>query len=130
MLGFFSTLPAIWRFLQCLRRFVDTRHAFPHLANAGKYSATILMYMMLSLWRIYGDTSYKAWFIVFASVNTVYCCKFLIVLADNSFLGFIHGLVVDATSCALSFAPSRSRLRENMGMPCFRGSNNRHITLR
>src|SRR5215471_1140020 len=69
LLGFFSTLPAIWRLLQCARRFIDTRHAFPHLWNAGKYFATLLTYMMLSLWRIYGNEWYKIWFIVFASVN-------------------------------------------------------------
>jgi xenotropic and polytropic retrovirus receptor 1 len=80
VLGFFAALPATWRLLQCLRRFVDTRHAFPHLANAGKYSAAMLMYTMLSLWRIYNHTLYKAWFIVFATINTVYACKLFIVL--------------------------------------------------
>ena len=117
VLGFFSTLPAIWRLFQCLRRFFDTRHAFPHLSNAGKYFATLLAYMMLSLWRIYGDNPYKPLFIMFAIVNTVYCCKPLSVLANNSLVGSIHGLVVDATSCPSPFTPSRSRLRENMGIP-------------
>ena len=65
----------------------------------------ILMYMMLSLWRIYGDTWYKAWFIVFACVNTVYGCKLLSVLADNSLVGSVHGLVIDATTCPLPFTP-------------------------
>jgi xenotropic and polytropic retrovirus receptor 1 len=74
LLGFFSTLPPIWRFFQCIRRYADTRRAFPHLVNAGKYSATILMYMTLSLWRIDSFTVYKALFIVFATANTLYCC--------------------------------------------------------
>jgi EXS family len=30
------------RFAQCFRRFRDTRHAFPHLVNAGKYSTTLV----------------------------------------------------------------------------------------
>ena len=74
-LGFFTTLPPIWRLLQCVRRYIDTRHIFPHLVNAGKYSATILMYTMLSLWRIEDLSAYKALFIVFATINTLYCCN-------------------------------------------------------
>ncbi|KAI9780506.1 MAG: Xenotropic and polytropic retrovirus receptor 1 [Candelina submexicana] len=52
LLGFFSTLPGIWRALQCIRRYYDTRNAFPHLVNCGKYSFTILYYMTLSLYRM------------------------------------------------------------------------------
>lgn len=33
-------LPAWFRFVQCLRRYRDTKRAFPHLVNAGKYSTT------------------------------------------------------------------------------------------
>lgn len=31
-----AMLPAYFRFAQCLRRYRDTKEAFPHLANAGK----------------------------------------------------------------------------------------------
>ena len=74
LLGFFTTLPPVWRFFQCLRRFRDTNHYFPHLVNAGKYSATILMYTMLSLWRITDLGKYKGLFVLFATTNTLYCC--------------------------------------------------------
>ena len=73
LLGFFSTLPGIWRALQCLRRYYDTRNAFPHLVNCGKYSFTILSYMALSLYRIHETTDLKAVFIVFATINSIYC---------------------------------------------------------
>ena len=73
LLGFFTTLPGIWRALQCLRRYYDTRNAFPHLVNCGKYSFTILSYMALSLYRIHETTNLKALFIVFATVNSIYC---------------------------------------------------------
>lgn len=33
-----AMLPAYFRFAQCLRRYRDTKDAFPHLANAGKRS--------------------------------------------------------------------------------------------
>lgn len=73
LLGFFSTLPGIWRALQCLRRYYDTRNAFPHLVNCGKYSFTILSYMALSLYRIDRTLSLKALFIACSTINSVYC---------------------------------------------------------
>ncbi|CAF1006902.1 unnamed protein product [Didymodactylos carnosus] len=36
---FFILLPSWFRFAQCLRRYRDTKHKFPHLANAGKYAS-------------------------------------------------------------------------------------------
>lgn len=73
LLGFFSALPGIWRALQCVRRYYDTRNAFPHLANCGKYTATILYYTTLSIYRIEKTTQHKALFISFATINAIYC---------------------------------------------------------
>ena len=73
LLGFLSTLPAIWRALQCLRRYYDTRNAFPHLVNCGKYTFTILFYMSLSLYRIDSTLHFKALFIAFGTINAIYC---------------------------------------------------------
>ena len=42
-------LPAWFRFAQCLRRYRDTREAFPHLVNAGKYSTTFFVVIFSSL---------------------------------------------------------------------------------
>jgi hypothetical protein len=72
LLGFFATVPGIWRALQCIRRYRDTRNIFPHLVNCGKYAATILYYVTLSLYRIDKSPSYKAIFISFATVNSIY----------------------------------------------------------
>lgn len=44
-----SILPAWFRFAQCLRRYRDTREAFPHLVNAGKYSTTFFVAIFSSL---------------------------------------------------------------------------------
>ncbi|CDW59643.1 Xenotropic and polytropic retrovirus receptor 1 [Trichuris trichiura] len=38
-----AIIPALIRFLQCLRRYRDSRAAFPHLFNAGKYSTTFFV---------------------------------------------------------------------------------------
>ena len=73
LLGFFSTVPGIWRALQCLRRYYDTRNAFPHLVNCGKYIFTVLFYMSLSLYRTHQTLHMKALFIVCATINSVYC---------------------------------------------------------
>ena len=75
LLGFFTTLPGIWRAFQCLRRYYDTRNAFPHLVNCGKYTFTILFYMTLSLYRIDKNDSLRALFITCATVNSVYTCR-------------------------------------------------------
>lgn len=45
-----STLPAWFRFAQCLRRYRDTKLAFPHLVNAGKYSTTFFVVLFSGLY--------------------------------------------------------------------------------
>ena len=73
LLGFFAALPAVWRALQCLRRYHDSGNWFPHLANCLKYSGNIAYYATLSIYRI--DMSYTTWsiFVTFALINGVYC---------------------------------------------------------
>ncbi|KAL2128769.1 hypothetical protein VTI74DRAFT_8675 [Chaetomium olivicolor] len=73
LLGFFSALPPIWRALQCVRRYYDTRNVFPHLVNCGKYTMTILTAVCLSLYRIGDGTTNLSLFIAFATINAVYC---------------------------------------------------------
>jgi xenotropic and polytropic retrovirus receptor 1 len=73
LLGFLTTLPAIWRALQCLRRYYDSRNWFPHLANFSKYCGNILYYMTLSMYRIHMSSKMRAVFIGFAAVNSIYC---------------------------------------------------------
>ncbi|KAI1753565.1 EXS family-domain-containing protein [Xylaria castorea] len=72
LLGFFSTLPAVWRALQCIRRYYDTKNVFPHLVNCGKYIMTILSYVALSLYRINNTHSNLALFITFSTLNGLY----------------------------------------------------------
>ncbi|KAM4056331.1 EXS family protein [Hirsutella rhossiliensis] len=72
LMGFFLTLPAIWRFLQCLRRYHDTRNVFPHLVNGGKYAMTIVSYVTLSLYRVNGSHTNLALYITTALLNSVY----------------------------------------------------------
>lgn len=72
VLGFLQCLPSIWRFLQCFRRYADTGDWFPHLANMGKYTVSMLYYMSLSLYRIETIKKYKVLLIFWASMNSVY----------------------------------------------------------
>ncbi|KAJ4377246.1 Xenotropic and polytropic retrovirus receptor 1 [Neocucurbitaria cava] len=72
VLGFLTTLPGIWRALQCVRRYWDTGNKFPHLLNCGKYMATILFYVSLSVYRIDKKPSTHAFFVAFATINGVY----------------------------------------------------------
>jgi hypothetical protein len=48
---FLMILPSWFRFAQCLRRYHDTKHKFPHLANAGKYASGFLVIGTNSLRR-------------------------------------------------------------------------------
>ncbi|XP_078083673.1 xenotropic and polytropic retrovirus receptor 1 homolog [Mustelus asterias] len=43
-------IPPWIRFAQCLRRYRDSRKAFPHLANAGKYSTVFIMVTFAALY--------------------------------------------------------------------------------
>lgn len=54
-----NCLPAWFRFAQCLRRYRDSREAFPHLVNAGKYSSTFLMVIFATL-RAYHAPEYES----------------------------------------------------------------------
>ena len=74
LLGFLSALPPIWRFLQCLRRYRDTKNIFPHLVNGGKYTMSIIAAVMLSLYRITPSRATLALFITFSIANSIYCC--------------------------------------------------------
>ena len=71
-MGFLSCLPGIWRALQCIRRYWDTGNKFPHLLNCGKYFATIIYYMTLSIYRMDKSSTNKAAFITFAVINAIY----------------------------------------------------------
>jgi hypothetical protein len=70
-----TTLPGMWRLLQCLRRYKDTRNIFPHLVNGGKYGMTIMYYMTLSIYRIRNTPGNLALFITFAAINSFYCSE-------------------------------------------------------
>lgn len=72
LLGFFTCLPGVWRLLQCLRRYYDTRNVFPHLVNGGKYTATILAGMSLSMYRINKTEGMRGFFIAVSIVNSIY----------------------------------------------------------
>lgn len=80
LMGFFATLPSIWRFLQCVRRFMDSGDAFPHLANMVKYLIGVVYYCLLSLWRIHRLESYRVSFIVFACFNSILCSTWDIIM--------------------------------------------------
>ncbi|CAM9577383.1 unnamed protein product [Lampetra planeri] len=45
-------LPAWIRFAQCLRRYRDSKRAFPHLVNAGKYSTTFFVVIFAALYNL------------------------------------------------------------------------------
>lgn len=81
VLGFFNALPPIWRALQCIRRYYDTKNVFPHLVNCGKYMCTIITAVLLSLYRLNGSKPNLAVYITFACINACYTCEYSFPLA-------------------------------------------------
>ena len=71
-------LPAWFRFAQCLRRYRDSKDAFPHLVNAGKYSTTFFVVTFSSLNAYFANPatdSYNPFFylwIVFSVFSSLY----------------------------------------------------------
>ncbi|KAL7625328.1 Xenotropic and polytropic retrovirus receptor 1 [Parahypoxylon ruwenzoriense] len=72
LMGFFCALPPVWRALQCIRRYRDTGNIFPHLVNGGKYGATIMSAVTLSLYRMQRTESNLGLFITFSAINGIY----------------------------------------------------------
>ncbi|XP_969695.2 solute carrier family 53 member 1 [Tribolium castaneum] len=52
---FMACLPAWFRFAQCLRRYRDTKEAFPHLANAAKYATSFFVVIFTALNTAYSE---------------------------------------------------------------------------
>lgn len=50
-----AALPSWFRIAQCFRRYRDTKHVFPHMANAGKYATTFLVVLFSTLNSIYRE---------------------------------------------------------------------------
>ncbi|KAF8788492.1 Xenotropic and polytropic retrovirus receptor like protein [Argiope bruennichi] len=74
-----ACLPAWFRFAQCLRRYRDTKEAFPHLVNAGKYSTTFFNVIFSSLYVYTKDNYGSTWenpffylWIVFGFISSIY----------------------------------------------------------
>lgn len=79
-MGFLQSLPSIFRFWQCLRRYMDSGDAFPHLANMAKYLVGAIYYCLLSVWRIDRSSKNRAAFITFACINSIYTSTWDIVM--------------------------------------------------
>ncbi|ERE73658.1 putative xenotropic and polytropic retrovirus receptor 1 like protein [Cricetulus griseus] len=71
-------IPAWLRFIQCLRRYRDTKRAFPHLVNAGKYSTTFFTVTFAALYsthkeRQHSDTMVFLYlWVVFCAISSCY----------------------------------------------------------
>uniref|UniRef100_A0AAY4A9I9 Xenotropic and polytropic retrovirus receptor 1 n=1 Tax=Denticeps clupeoides TaxID=299321 RepID=A0AAY4A9I9_9TELE len=71
-------LPAWFRFVQCLRRYRDTKRAFPHLVNAGKYSTTFFVVTFTALYKTHKDLDTTVFFYLMIACSVVSSCYTLI----------------------------------------------------
>ncbi|KAJ1962726.1 Signal transduction protein [Dipsacomyces acuminosporus] len=68
----FLMIPNLLRLLQCIRRFVDSGDAFPHLANGAKYSSTIITVWLASAQRISGGSVWRMLWVASAIINSCF----------------------------------------------------------
>ncbi|KAL6425601.1 hypothetical protein ACFW04_009620 [Cataglyphis niger] len=78
MRPFVVCLPAWFRFAQCLRRYRDTKEAFPHLLNAVKYATSffvvIFSYLHLTNKKYYALSTENPYFYLWLTVSVVSSC--------------------------------------------------------
>ncbi|KAK7793849.1 hypothetical protein R5R35_014133 [Gryllus longicercus] len=83
-----NCLPAWFRFAQCLRRYRDSKEAFPHLVNAGKYSTTFVVVIFATLKSYYSD-EYKS------SLSNPYFYLWLLAQVVNSCYAYTWDIKMD-----------------------------------
>uniref|UniRef100_A0A3Q2P2Q5 Xenotropic and polytropic retrovirus receptor 1b n=1 Tax=Fundulus heteroclitus TaxID=8078 RepID=A0A3Q2P2Q5_FUNHE len=73
-------LPAWFRFAQCLRRYRDTKRAFPHLVNAGKYSTSFFVVTFSALYSTHKESELEGriYFYLYIACAIVSSCYTLI----------------------------------------------------
>ena len=83
-------IPAWLRFIQCLRRYRDTKRAFPHLVNAGKYSTTFFMVTFAALYSTHKGILWlrKGFFLI--QIFTTWICFLFCVTFPLVLLFFPH----------------------------------------
>ena len=69
-----AILPLTWRLLQCMRRFRHSGRAWPHLANAGKYGASILVVLVAVLWKptTQSKAAFHVVYVILYVISTLY----------------------------------------------------------
>ena len=71
-----SALPLWFRFMQCLRRYIDTRKRWPHLVNAGKYALSHSVVLFGAFHHTLQDSksgdTYRVWWIVSLVISSLY----------------------------------------------------------
>lgn len=67
-----TSLPAWFRFLQCLRRYRDTLQWFPHLVNGGKYFFSLAQIFIYFSYRHYSGYRLKAAYIVVSIMTSLF----------------------------------------------------------
>jgi hypothetical protein len=69
---FIAMLPAWWRFLQCWRRFRDTKLVFPHVVNGGKYFCSLTVTFLSATWNITELYPVRVLWILMSVIATCY----------------------------------------------------------
>jgi len=78
-------LPLWWRMFQCLRKYYDTQHRWPHIANAVKYglSSSVVLFGIFNPFYLKEHIApeshimaFQATWIIFFVGSTLYSCEY------------------------------------------------------
>ncbi|KAJ8969436.1 hypothetical protein NQ317_008627 [Molorchus minor] len=75
--AFMACLPPWFRFAQCLRRYRDTKEAFPHIVNAAKYATSFFVVAFSALNKIYdtgSDYGENVFFYLWITASLISSC--------------------------------------------------------
>ena len=66
-----AILPFYWRFMQCLRKYYETKDSFPHLVNAGKYMTSMTVGVIGFIGVIW-ELDTREYYALFSIIATIY----------------------------------------------------------
>lgn len=101
LFGLLLALPPIWRILQCIRRYWDSKQAFPHLVNMMKYLFVAATAITLTFLRLDDEEMNLHLYIAFATTSAIFVALWDIILdfsllqAGSQYLGLRNVLAFE-----------------------------------
>lgn len=106
-----ASIPALMRFVQCLRRYYDSGKWYPHLVNGGKYATGICNILLSSLYLTRGASMPWIWY--FYIIGNVINSCYVFIWDIKMDWGFCEGLNKKTDEEKMAKKKERSDLERN-----------------